>query len=255
MVIRPTSTVMVLREVSKMSIRKGRLVQLAALGAVLLGLSACAGAGSAKIQATAPPASPDKTETPLTIPHNAETAPATPDKTDTPPAAPVKTDTPLALPDKTNTPLAAPDKSSFQKAAPLASNTWLNSPPITLEALRGKVVVVDFWTFACINCQHVLPYLKAWDQKYRAQGLVIIGVHTPELSFERDVANVKQAIKDNAIRYPIAIDGDYANWNRYHVWAWPTWFIVDKEGYIRYSHVGEGDYSGSEAMIRQLLAE
>lgn len=147
------------------------------------------------------------------------------------------------------------DKTQFQKAAALSSGTWINSQPLTLEGLRGKVVVVEFWTFACYNCQNTLPYLKAWDQKYRDQGLVVIGVHTPELSFERDLENVKKAVRDDGLNYPIAIDADYANWNRYNVWAWPTWFIIDKEGYIRYSHVGEGDYEGSEATIRQLLAE
>jgi thiol-disulfide isomerase/thioredoxin len=152
-------------------------------------------------------------------------------------------------------PAAAIDRSKLSLAPDLASKTWINSPPLTMEALRGKVVVVDFWTFACYNCRNTLPYFKAWDQKYRAQGLVIIGVHTPELFIERDLANVKQAVQDDGLKYPIAVDGDYANWNRYRVWAWPTWFIVDKEGYIRYSHVGEGDYTRSEATIQQLLAE
>ncbi len=150
---------------------------------------------------------------------------------------------------------AQADKRRFGQAPLLSSQTWINSPPLTLEGLRGRVVVISFWTFACYNCQNTLPYFKAWDQKYRNQGLTIIGVHTPELSFERDVTNVKQAVKDDGIQYPIAIDGDYANWNRYHVQAWPTWFIVDKEGYIRYTHVGEGDYAGSERMILALLQE
>ncbi len=152
-------------------------------------------------------------------------------------------------------PVPKVDKSQFKQAPPLSSNTWINSAPLTLDSLRGHVVIVSFWTFACYNCQNTLPYFKAWDQKYRNQGLVIIGVHTPELSFERDVANVKQAVRDDGLQYPIAIDGDYANWNRYGVRAWPTWFILDKEGYIRYSHVGEGDYAGSERTIAALLQE
>lgn len=147
------------------------------------------------------------------------------------------------------------EKSSFKKAAEISSPVWINSKPLDLKALKGKVVVVDFWTFACYNCKNTLPYFKDWDKKYRDQGLVIVGVHTPELSIERDIENVKQAVKVYEIQYPVAIDGDYANWNRYNVWAWPTWYIVDKEGYIRYSHVGEGDYAASEATIRQLLAE
>lgn len=147
------------------------------------------------------------------------------------------------------------DKSQFKRASEISSATWINSEKINWSDLRGKVVVVDFWTFACYNCKNTLPYKKDWYSKYADKGLVILGVHTPELSFEKDVNNVRQAVKDYEIKYPIAIDGDFANWNRYNVYAWPTWFIVDKEGYIRYSHVGEGDYSGSERVIQQLLAE
>ncbi len=147
------------------------------------------------------------------------------------------------------------DKSQFKLAQEISSSTWLNSDNLDWNELRGKVVVVDFWTFACYNCKNTLPYKKAWDEKYRAQGLVVLGVHTPELSFEKDVANVRQAVHDYNIKYPVAIDGDFANWNRYNVWAWPTWFIVDKEGYIRYTHVGEGAYAESEMVIQALLAE
>ncbi len=162
---------------------------------------------------------------------------------------------PSPTPASSPSPALAVDKSRLQKAPAISSATWLNSSPLTQNDLRGKVVVVEFWTFACYNCQNTLPYIKSWDQKYRGQGLVVIGVHTPELSFERDVSNVRQAIKDYGIQYPVAVDGDYSNWNRYHVAAWPTWFIIDKEGYIRYSHVGEGDYSGSERTIAALLQE
>lgn len=147
------------------------------------------------------------------------------------------------------------DKRSWKRAPEISSPGWINSEKIEWNDLRGKVVVVDFWTFACYNCKNTLPYFKSWHAKYAAQGLTILGVHTPELSYERDVENVRQAAKEYGITYPIAIDGDFANWKRYNVWAWPTWFIVDKEGYVRYSHVGEGDYDGSEKMIQQLLAE
>ncbi|MBI4671042.1 MAG: redoxin domain-containing protein [Chloroflexi bacterium] len=150
---------------------------------------------------------------------------------------------------------AAVAKRQFQRAAEISSRTWINSKTLNWNELRGKVVVVDFWTFACYNCKNTLPYFKAWDEKYRAQGLVVLGVHTPELSFEKDVENVRNAVKDYQIQYPVAIDGDYANWNRYSVRAWPTWFIVDKEGYIRYSHIGEGAYARSERVIQELLAE
>ncbi len=236
-----------------MSGPKCRLIQIVALATSLLTLNACASTVRPAAQTQAPPTPVN--ETAIAAPTSVPTLTLTPipnSPTDVlNPTPPAITPTEVTMPK----PQAKIDESQFKKAPPLFSATWINSQPLTLDALRGKVVVVDFWTFACINCQHVLPYLKAWDQKYRAQGLVIIGVHTPELSFERDVANVKQAVQDDAIQYPIAIDGDYANWNRYHVWAWPTWFIVDKEGYIRYNHVGEGDYSGSEATIRQLLSE
>jgi thiol-disulfide isomerase/thioredoxin len=147
------------------------------------------------------------------------------------------------------------DKTQFKRAAEISSPIWINSTNLNWDDLRGKVIVIDFWTFACYNCKNTLPYLKAWDEKYRAQGLVVLGVHTPELSFEKDVANVRQAVRDYNIKYPVAIDGDFANWNRYGVRAWPTWFIVDKAGYIRYSHIGEGAYDKSEQIIRELLAE
>jgi thiol-disulfide isomerase/thioredoxin len=170
-------------------------------------------------------------------------------------------DSPLATRRSTEEPMIRtvnglkPDRSNLQRAPEISSPVWLNSKPLTLTGLQGKVVVVEFWTFECINCRNTLPFVKAWYDKYRDRGLTIIGVQTPELSFERDFSNVKQAVSDYQIKYPVAIDGDYSNWNRYHVMAWPTWFILDKEGYIRYSHIGEGDYSGSEAKIQKLLSE
>lgn len=148
-----------------------------------------------------------------------------------------------------------PDTSRYQRAPWIASASWVNSGPLDWNSLRGKVVVVDFWTFACYNCKNTLPYFKKWDDTYRDRGLVILGVHTPELSYERDVENVRRAVKEYEIKYPVAIDGDFANWNRYGVRAWPTWFIVDKQGNIRYSHIGEGAYDTSERVIQQLLAE
>lgn len=115
--------------------------------------------------------------------------------------------------------------------------------------------MVDFWTFACYNGKNALPYFKAWDEKYRAQGLVILGVRTPELSVEKDLAYAQRAVQKYDIQYPVAMDGDYANGNRYGVRAWPTWFIVDKEGYLRYSHIGEGDYARTNQVTQELLAE
>jgi len=132
---------------------------------------------------------------------------------------------------------------------------WLNSPPLTREGLRGKVVVVDFWTFSCINCLRSIPYLRAWADKYGSQGLVVIGVHAPEFAFERDVANVKKAVAELQIRYPVAIDNDYAIWRAFDNRYWPAHYFVDARGRIRYHHFGEGQYEESERVIQELLAE
>jgi thiol-disulfide isomerase/thioredoxin len=132
---------------------------------------------------------------------------------------------------------------------------WLNSPPLTKEALRGKVVLVDVWTYSCINCLRTLPYVKTWAQKYRDQGLVVIGVHAPEFAFERNVDNVKQAIHDLGIDYPVAIDNNFAIWRALNNQYWPAHYFIDAQGNIRYHHFGEGDYAHSEHVIQQLLAE
>ncbi len=131
---------------------------------------------------------------------------------------------------------------------------WLNSDPVTISALRGKVVLVEFWTFACVNCIHVQPYVNAWFDRYADAGLVVIGVHSPELSFEREIDNVRTAVRDRGIRYPIAIDPAFATWNAYRNAYWPALYFVDRMGRIRHMHAGEGDYAGSEQVIRQLLA-
>jgi cytochrome c biogenesis protein CcdA/thiol-disulfide isomerase/thioredoxin len=132
---------------------------------------------------------------------------------------------------------------------------WLNSPPLTAQDLRGKVVLVDFWTYSCINCLRSLPYVKAWAQKYRDQGLVVIGVHAPEFAFERNVDNVKRATHDLGIDYPVAIDNNYAIWRAFGNQYWPAHYFVDAKGQIRFHHFGEGDYAHSEQVIQQLLAE
>ncbi len=131
---------------------------------------------------------------------------------------------------------------------------WINSPALTIAGLRGKVVLVEFWTFDCINCQHVQPYVKAWSDRYGPSGLVVVGVHTPELSFERDLGNVRQAVAQAGLRYPVAFDPAFATWNAYANSYWPAFYFVDKTGQIRHTHIGEGDYAGSEQVIRQLLA-
>ncbi|HUD27343.1 MAG TPA: cytochrome c biogenesis protein DipZ [Novosphingobium sp.] len=132
---------------------------------------------------------------------------------------------------------------------------WLNSPPLTREALKGKVVLVDFWTYSCINCLRSLPYVRAWEEKYRDSGLVVIGVHAPEFAFERDPANVRKAVRDLGIRYPVAIDNRFAIWRAFRNNYWPAHYFVDAKGRVRYHHFGEGDYAGSERVIQRLLAE
>jgi thiol-disulfide isomerase/thioredoxin len=135
------------------------------------------------------------------------------------------------------------------------ATTWLNSQPLTPEALRGKVVVVDFWTFTCINWQRTEPYVRAWAEKYKDQGLVVIGVHTPEFEFEKNVENIRPALKRFRIEYPVAVDSDYGIWNAFGNQYWPAVYVVDANGRIRHHQFGEGEYERTEAVIQQLLRE
>jgi thiol-disulfide isomerase/thioredoxin len=132
---------------------------------------------------------------------------------------------------------------------------WLNSPPLTAAGLRGKVVLVDFWTYTCVNWLRQLPYLRAWAAKYSADGLVVVGVHTPEFTFERDIDNVSRAVRQMRIEYPVAIDSDYAVWTAFDNHYWPALYVADAEGLIRYHHFGEGEYQQSEMVIQRLLAD
>lgn len=132
-------------------------------------------------------------------------------------------------------------------------DTWLNSAPLTLAQLRGKVVLVDFWTFDCINCAHTLPHVKDWYARYRDKGLVVVGVHTPEYSFEHDTGNLKKAIARYGIEYPVAQDNRYATWNAYNNQYWPALYLIDQNGKIVYTHFGEGRYAQTEEAIRGLL--
>jgi cytochrome c biogenesis protein CcdA/thiol-disulfide isomerase/thioredoxin len=132
---------------------------------------------------------------------------------------------------------------------------WINSSPLTMDALRGKVVVIDFWTYSCINCLRTLPHVRAWDEAYRDDGLVIVGVHTPEFAFEREPDNVRRAVRDHGIAYPVALDPDYGTWQAWLNRYWPAKYFVDRRGHVRYAHFGEGDYEESERVIRRLLAE
>jgi len=132
---------------------------------------------------------------------------------------------------------------------------WLNSPPLDAEALRGKVVLVDFWTYDCINCKRSLPYVNAWAKKYAKDGLVVIGVHTPEYAFEKVIDNVKAQVRKLDIGYPVAIDNNYAIWRAFDNQYWPAHYFVDARGQVRYSHFGEGSYETQEQVIQQLLRE
>lgn len=137
----------------------------------------------------------------------------------------------------------------------IPGGVWFNSDPLTLAQLRGKVIVIDFWTYSCINCQRTLPYLRQWYEKYKDKGLVIIGVHSPEFEFEKNEKNVAAAIKDFQLTYPIVQDNDFATWRAYNNRYWPAKYFIDKEGYVRYKHFGEGAYDESEKVIQELLKE
>lgn len=132
---------------------------------------------------------------------------------------------------------------------------WLNSQPLSMQALRGKVVLVEFWTFGCWNCRHVEPYIRQWHQRYNDKGLVVVGVHTPEFAYERKPDKLRNYVKENDIRYPVVIDNDSEIWRAFHNWAWPTIYLIGKKGEIRYSRIGEGGYRETERAIRELLGE
>ena len=147
-------------------------------------------------------------------------------------------------------------KSSEAATAPeLANGNWINSEPVKLKDLRGRVVLVEFWTFGCYNCRNTLPFVKSWHERYRDKGLTVIGVHSPEFDDERKVENLRREVVSLGIRYPVVTDNDYQTWNAYHVEAWPTTFLLDKQGRIRWMHVGEGGYDEAEQLIQKLLAE
>ena len=135
------------------------------------------------------------------------------------------------------------------------NNAWFNSVPLSSEALRGKVVLVNFWTYSCINSLRALPYVKSWAEIYKAAGLVVIGVHTPEFSFEKDRANVHWAVRNFKLTYPIVMDSDYGIWNAFGNEYWPAFYLIDGKGRIRYQYFGEGEYAESERDIQKLLKE
>ncbi len=142
------------------------------------------------------------------------------------------------------------------KFAPeFAKGDWINSEPLTIKSLRGRVVVIEFWTFGCYNCRNTLPLVKRWDERYRDKGLTTIGVHSPEFDYEKKVANVRDEVSSLGIRYPVVTDNEYETWKAYEVVAWPTLFVLDKAGRVRWTHVGEGAYDETEQTIQKLLAE
>jgi thiol-disulfide isomerase/thioredoxin len=151
-------------------------------------------------------------------------------------------------------------QSSLSSTGPLAPDftgivDWENSPPLTMDGLRGKVVLVDFWTYSCINCQRTFPFLRHWWDSYHAAGLVIVGVHSPEFTFEKDVANVRRAVRDYDIQWPVAVDTNMATWNAYSNQYWPAEYLIDAGGRIRHTNFGEGDYGTTEKDIQTLLGE
>ena len=141
------------------------------------------------------------------------------------------------------------------QAPDIVSTTWLNSQPLKLENLHGKVVMVEFWTFGCWNCRNIEPSVKEWHGKYAEQGLVVIAVHSPEFTYEYDVEKVKDYIQEHRIPYAVAIDNAFRNWRQYHNRYWPTLYLIDKRGAIQYTRIGEGGYEETEKTIQRLLAE
>ena len=147
------------------------------------------------------------------------------------------------------------DASIGQKAPEILSSNWINSEPLSNQFLLGKVVLVEFWTFGCYNCRNVEPKIKEWHQRYSDMGLVVIGIHSPEFSFEKDIEAVRDYVRKKRILYSVAIDNDFSNWNRFQNRYWPAIYLIDKKGIIRYVRVGEGGYRKTRQTIEMLLAE
>ena len=209
---------------------------------------------TATVEPTTAPKAPE--------PRAEEAATATPEPEPTSAPAPEPTATPEPTP--TPEPTAAPEPTSTPRpkgggligglAAELVGNqAWINSDPLTIDGLQGKVVLVDFWTYTCINCIRTLPYLKEWHAKYQDDGLVILGVHTPEFDFEKDLDNVVKATRDYGLDYPVVQDNDFRTWRAYANRYWPAKYLIDHEGIVRYTHFGEGKYAETELKIRELL--
>ena len=205
-----------------------------------------------------PTAAPSPTAVPTQTPASAPTptqAPAiTSTPAPTPTQAPAITATPVPIP---STPAPTREPSPAGPVAPELVDTqeWVNSDPLKIEELRGRVVLIDFWTYTCVNCIRTLPYLKVWHSKYSDDGLVIIGVHTPEFKFEHEIDNVRQAISDYSVTWPVVQDNNFSTWDAFDNRYWPAKYLIDQNGIIRYQHFGEGAYAETEAMIRELIEE
>ncbi len=178
-------------------------------------------------------------------------ATSTPQPTDAP--SPTATLTPTATP--LPTPIADTSKLGPKAAEITKIDGWINSDPLLISELKGKVVLIDFWTYTCVNCIRTLPYLRDWHAKYADHGLVMIGVHTPEFEFEKDFANVKKAVEDFEIEWAVALDNEYGTWRAYENRYWPAKYIIDHNGVVRYTHFGEGKYAETEETIRGLLQQ
>lgn len=150
---------------------------------------------------------------------------------------------------------AAPAVAPGDLAPVIVAETWLNSEPLSADQQRGAVILVEFWTFACWNCRNVEPHVREWYERYAKQGLRVVAVHTPELERERKLDNVRAYLDEHEIHYPVAIDNDFSVWKAFGVHAWPSLFLIGRDGRVRYSHVGEGAYTATEDAIRKLLAE
>ncbi|HET6372586.1 MAG TPA: redoxin domain-containing protein [Candidatus Polarisedimenticolia bacterium] len=148
-----------------------------------------------------------------------------------------------------------PNEPVGRPAPEITSDTWLNAPPQSIAKLKGRVVLVEFWTFGCYNCRNVEPHVKAWHDRYSASGLTVIGVHAPEFPHEAKLEALKKYVEENHIRYAVAVDNDLANWTRYDNQYWPAIYLIDKKGVVRHLKIGEGDYDDTERRIRELLGE
>ena len=242
---------------------KTSLKLMAVTLAAVVALAACAGPSDDDDGAEAAQSTPSDSQAPA--------APSASDGTQTPSEA--KADTgqpqpeqapaePTAAPSQTGTDSSGQQTQDFAKMVETPSDaefdgiaSWINSEPLTLDGLRGNVVLVDFWTYSCINCIRTLPYVKDWHDKYADQGLVVIGMHTPEFSFEKERDNVIEAARRFGLEYPIAQDNDFVTWRAFDNIYWPSKYLFDRNGVIRYTHIGEGAYEETERMIQQLLAE